>query len=109
MALPLNKQPLACILEKLDPVIHTPARLLILANLYLLESADYIFLMRATGLTWGNLSAHLSRLEEAGYIGVEKTFKGKRPQTTLRLTLHGRQAFKDYKSTLKQVLEDLPE
>jgi DNA-binding MarR family transcriptional regulator len=60
-------------------------------------------------LTWGNLSAHLSKLEEAGYLAVEKTFKGKRPNTNLRLTPEGRQAFRQYTQKMKQVFSDLPE
>ncbi|MEJ2148942.1 MAG: transcriptional regulator [Chloroflexota bacterium] len=77
--------------------------------LYVVESADFTFLMRQTGLTWGNLSSHMSKLEEAGYIEVEKKFKGKRPNTMLRLTDEGRAAFRDYRHSLKQVLDDLPD
>jgi DNA-binding MarR family transcriptional regulator len=98
-------QPIA----NLDRLIHEPARLMILAVLYVVESADFTFLMRQTGLTWGNLSSHMSRLEEAGYIEVEKTFKGRRPNTMLRLTEDGRSAFRDYRHSLKQVLDDLPD
>jgi DNA-binding MarR family transcriptional regulator len=74
-----------------------------------LESADFTFLMNQTGMTWGNLSAHMSKLEEAGYIEVEKSFKGKRPNTMLRLTPQGRAAFQGYRQKMRQVLEDLPE
>jgi DNA-binding MarR family transcriptional regulator len=98
-------QPIA----NLDRLIHEPARLMILAVLYVVESADFTFLMRQTGLTWGNLSSHMSKLEEAGYIEVEKKFKGKRPNTMLRLTDEGRAAFRDYRHSLKQVLDDLPD
>jgi DNA-binding MarR family transcriptional regulator len=98
-------QPIA----NLDRLIHEPARLMILAVLYVVESADFTFLMRQTGLTWGNLSSHMSKLEEAGYIEVEKTFKGKRPNTMLCLTEEGRSAFRDYRASLKQVLDDLPD
>lgn len=80
-----------------------------MALLYVVQSADFTFLMDQTGLTWGNLSAHLSKLEEAGYIEVEKAFKGKRPNTMLSLTLLGREAFKSYRRSMKQVLDDLPE
>ncbi len=104
-----DPRPLNQLLDSLDPLIHAPARLLILTHLDVLESADYVFLMRATGLTWGNLSAHLARLEEAGYVEVEKTFNGKRPQTTLRLTFHGRKAYQDYKRSLQQILNLLPD
>ena len=96
-------------LANLDPTIHAPARLMVLTYLYVVDSADFIFLLRQTGLTWGNLSTHLSKLQEAGYIAIEKSFRGKRPQTTIRLTKAGRQSFRDYRRTLKQVLDALPE
>jgi DNA-binding MarR family transcriptional regulator len=64
--------------------------------------------MKQTGLTWGNLSAHLSKLEEAGYIEVEKSFKGKRPNTTLHLTPQGRAAFHEYVGKMKKVFQDIP-
>jgi DNA-binding MarR family transcriptional regulator len=108
MAEPAENQALQPI-ANLDRLIHEPARLMILAVLYVVESADFTFLMRQTGLTWGNLSSHMSKLEEAGYIEVEKTFKGKRPNTMLRLTDEGRAAFRDYRHSLKQVLDDLPD
>jgi DNA-binding MarR family transcriptional regulator len=95
-------------LAEIDRNIHEPARLMVMAWLSVVESADFIFLMNQTGLTWGNLSAHLSKLEEAGYISVEKTFKGKRPNTMLQLTPQGRQAFRAYLQTMKQALNDLP-
>ena len=96
-------------LEEIDRLIHEPARLSVMALLYVIESADFVFLMNQTGLTWGNLSAHLSKLEEAGYIEVKKSFKGKRPNTELRLTVAGRQAFQAYRSRLQQLLDGLPE
>lgn len=96
-------------LADLDPAIHAPARLMVITYLYVVESADFIFLMRQTGLTWGNLSTHLSKLEEAGYITIEKGYKGKRPQTIIRLTDRGRENFKAYRRTMRQVLDDLPE
>jgi DNA-binding MarR family transcriptional regulator len=92
----------------LDRLVHEPARLAVMALLYVIDSADFIFLMNQTGLTWGNLSAHMSKLEEAGYLEVEKSFKGKRPNTTLRLTPKGRQAFHDYARKMKQVFQDFP-
>jgi DNA-binding MarR family transcriptional regulator len=96
-------------LAEVDRLVHEPARLAVMALLYVIDSADFIFLMNQTGLTWGNLSAHLSKLEEAGYLAVEKTFKGKRPNTNLRLTPEGRQAFRQYAQKMKQVFRDLPE
>ena len=96
-------------LAEIDRLVHEPARLAVLALLYVVESADFTFLMNQTGLSWGNLSAHLSKLEEAGYLEVEKSFKGRRPNTNLRLTTAGRSAFQEYRRRLKQVLDELPE
>jgi len=96
-------------LTEIDRVVHEPARLAILALLYVVESADFTFIMNQTGLSWGNLSTHMSKLEEAGYIEVEKSFKGKRPNTNLRLTAAGRSAFREYRQKMKQMLDDLPE
>ena len=96
-------------LAEIDRLVHEPARLAVMALLYVIESADFTFLVNQTGLSWGNLSAHLSKLEEAGYLEVEKSFKGRRPNTNLRLTTAGRRAFQDYRRRLQQVLGDLPE
>jgi DNA-binding MarR family transcriptional regulator len=79
-----------------------------MALLYTLESADFIFVMNQTGLTWGNLSSHLSKLEEAGYLEIEKRYKGKRPSTNLRLTTTGRESFKQYVTQMRQLFKDLP-
>ncbi len=92
----------------LDRLIHEPARLSIMALLYVIESADFTFLMNQTSLTWGNLSTHMSKLEEAGYLEVEKSFKGRRPNTTLRLTSQGRTAFHLYVQKMKAFFQDLP-
>jgi len=94
-------------LAEIDRLIHEPARLSVMALLYVIESADFTFVMNQTGLTWGNLSAHLSKLEDAGYIQVEKRFKGRRPNTSLQLTPKGRRAFAEYAHTMKQVFQDL--
>ena len=98
-------QPIADI----DRLIHEPARLMIMAHLYVVESADFLFLMRQTRLTWGNLSSHLSKLEDVGYINVEKEFVGKKPHTMLCLTDAGRTAFREYRQSMKQVFDDLPD
>jgi DNA-binding MarR family transcriptional regulator len=95
--------------SEIDRLVHEPARLMLMAVLYVIESADFTFLMNQTGMTWGNLSAHMSKLEEAGYLEVEKSFKGKRPNTMLRLTPEGRSAFQAYRLKMKQVLDHLPE
>jgi DNA-binding MarR family transcriptional regulator len=94
-------------LTDIDRLVHEPARLMILANLYVLESADFVFLMNQVGLTWGNLSAHLAKLEEAGYLEIEKSFKGKRPNTLLRLTGQGRVAFREYTQKMKRVFNQI--
>jgi DNA-binding MarR family transcriptional regulator len=94
-------------LKEIDRVIHEPARFSVMALLYVVDSADFIFLKNQTNLSWGNLSAHLSKLEEAGYIAVEKSFKGKRPNTELRLTPTGRQAFQAYRLQMQQLLDGL--
>jgi DNA-binding MarR family transcriptional regulator len=93
----------------IDRLVHEPARLMVMALLYVVESADFTFLMSQTGLTWGNLSSHLSKLEEAGYVEVEKGFQGKKPHTMLHLTEEGRAAFRAYRRSMKQVLDDLPD
>jgi len=89
-------------------IIHEPARLMILTMLNAVDSADFLYLLRVTGLTKGNLSAHLSRLEEAGYIQIEKTFQGKIPLTVCRLTQQGRQAYRAYLADMKEVVESSP-
>jgi DNA-binding MarR family transcriptional regulator len=100
-----EKHPLADI----NQVIHASARLMVLSYLYVVESADYVFLMRRTRLTWGNLSTHLTKLEEAGYVEIEKEFRGKKPHTTVSLTTRGREAFREYKKSMQKVLDDLPD
>jgi len=96
-------------LADLDRTIHSPARLMVMTYLYVVQSADFVFLMRLTDLTWGNLSTHLSKLEEAGYVKLEKGYKGKKPNTTIYLTDEGRAAFQAYKENMQAVLNDLPE
>jgi DNA-binding MarR family transcriptional regulator len=91
---------------EIDKVIHEPSRLKIMAQLYVIESADYPFLMKQLGFTWGNLSAHLSKLEEAGYVDIEKEFVDKKPRTTVRLTPAGRVAFREYRKTIRAVIGD---
>lgn len=94
-------------IAEIDRLVHEPARLMILAMLYVVESADFLYLLRQTGLTKGNLSSHISRLEDAGYIDVEKEFVDKIPRTLLRLTDKGREAFQTYRKDMLQLLEDV--
>jgi len=96
-------------LANIDRIIHSPARLMMMTYLYVVESVDFIFLMRLTGLTWGNLSSHLSTLEDADYVHIEKKFVQKKSHTMVSLTEKGRQAFRDYRQLLLQVLTDLPD
>ena len=96
-------------LASIDRLIHEPSRFTIMAHLYVVESADFTFLMHQTGLTWGNLSSHLSKLEAASYVAIEKEFVGKKPHTMLRLTDEGRTAFDQYRQSMRQALDGLPE
>ncbi len=96
-------------LARIDKLIHEPARLAIVSLLSAVDSADFVFLQRQTGLTRGNLSSHLSKLEEAGYIEVKKEFVRRIPRTVLRLTGEGRKAFGHYTTSLRRVLESLPD
>ncbi len=88
----------------LDRIIHEPARLLIVALLAGVKEADFLWVQRESELTKGNLSSHLAKLEEAGYVEIEKTYRGKIPLTLLRLTRQGRSAFDTYKKSLKGLL-----
>lgn len=94
-------------LSDVDRLIHEPARLMIVTILYAAEKADFIYLLHETGLTRGNLSTHLSRLEQAGYVQIEKTYRGKVPQTLCNLTPEGRTAFENYRKQLKQIVEQI--
>jgi DNA-binding MarR family transcriptional regulator len=96
-------------MARIDRLIHEPSRLVIAAILYAVESADFLYLLRETGLTKGNLSTHLAKLEEAGYVAIEKTYRGKVPRTICRLTEVGRSAFRDYREQLKRVVDTMPE
>lgn len=93
---------------EIDKLIHEPARLRIMTQLYVVDSVDYVFLMHQLGLTWGNLSSHLSKLEAAGYVDVDKGYEGKKPRTVLSLTEKGRKAFRQYRKVMKQVINGLP-
>lgn len=94
-------------LSEVDRLVHEPARLMILMVLYNVDSADFTFLTNVTELTDGNLSSHLSKLEAAGYVEIEKGYAGKKPRTTLRLTGTGRQAVDAYRSTMGKALGSL--
>ena len=91
-------------LQSVDRIVHEPARLAVLTYLSLVESADFVFLMRTTDLTWGNLSSHLARLEEAGYVAIDKEFVKKKPHTMARLTEEGRDALAKYRAMMQKAL-----
>ena len=91
-------------ISELDRVIHEPGRLMIVALLFAVDRSDFLYLQHETCMNKGTLSSHLSRLEEAGYVEVEKTYRGKVPQTLLRLTPAGRKAFEQYRRQLKGAL-----
>ncbi len=93
-------------IAELDRVIHEPGRLMVVALLFAVERADFLYLQHETGINKGTLSSHLSRLEEAGYVEVSKTYRGKVPQTVLRLSTAGREAFQRYRRKLKSAFED---
>lgn len=87
----------------IDRVVHEPARLKILSILSGVESADFMFLLATLGLSKGNLSSHMDRLERAGYVKVTKTFNGKMPQTMYRVSRNGRRALSSYWSALDEI------
>jgi DNA-binding transcriptional ArsR family regulator len=91
-------------LAAIDKLIHEPARLAVITILDAVESADFLYLQRASDLTKGNLSVHLQKLEEAELIEIIKTFEGKYPRTLCKLTGKGKEAFTAYKEQLKGVL-----
>ena len=92
------------IIADLDRVIHEPGRLMIAALLFAVDRTDFLYVQHETGMNKGTLSSHISRLEEAGYVEVVKTYRGKVPQTLLRLTEAGREAFEQYRRKLKEAL-----
>ena len=94
-------------LHSLDRLVHEPARLAILVALSACEKADFLFLLSVTGLTKGNLSSHLAKLEQGGLVGIEKTFEGKQPITYVALTGEGRDVLKAYWKRFDQVRKGL--
>jgi len=91
---------------EVDRLVHEPARLLIMTILTVVESADFLYLQRETGLTKGNLSSHLSKLEAAGYVEITKTYRGKIPLTVCELTGPGEYAFTNYRDQLKYIVDN---
>lgn len=90
--------------DGIDRLIHEPGRLLLVANLAVVDEADFVYLSRRTGLTSGNISSHTARLVEAGYLEMVKGYSGNRPHTTYRLTEAGRAAFESYRAAIGTLL-----
>jgi len=90
-------------ISAVDRVLHEPGRLLLAALLYAVEGADFLYLLNESGMTKGNLSSHLGKLEEAGYVEIVKSFRGKIPHTLVRLTEKGRSAFNKYRTQLRTI------
>ena len=91
-------------LRQLNPLIHSELRLAVMSILVGVESADFVFLREQTGASAGNLSVQVDKLQKAGYIAVEKGFKGKMPCTTCRITEQGIAAFEEYVESLKSYI-----
>jgi DNA-binding MarR family transcriptional regulator len=92
------------ILTEINKLIHEPARLMIISLLYVVESADFVWIKGQLDMTDGNLSSHLGKLENAGYVIVEKSIKNKKTNTLLKLSKGGREAFEEYRKNLTQIL-----
>ena len=91
--------------KELDPLLHSQLRLAVMSILLSVEEADFVYLKEKTNATAGNLSVQIDKLNEAGYIEVEKSFTGKKPRTTCRMSKLGRQAFENYVEALKSYIQ----
>jgi len=92
---------------EIDRLIHEPARLIIMANLYVVEEADFVYLTRLTALTPGNINSHMARLQAADYVTVEKTFAANKPRTIYRITTKGRAAIQQYRQQVGNLLAQI--
>jgi DNA-binding MarR family transcriptional regulator len=91
--------------KELDPLLHSQLRLAVMSLLISMEKAEFTFLKEKTKSTAGNLSVQLDKLSSAGYITIEKSFKGKKPLTTCKVSKKGIRAFEEYVNTLKQYIQ----
>jgi len=89
---------------EINRLIHDPTRLMLISYLYVVDSADFVFLKNQTKLTSGNISSHMTKLEGAGYVKVTKTFVGKMPKTMFKMTKKGRIEFEKYKDAMNGAL-----
>lgn len=92
--------------KELDPLLHSQLRLGIMSILLTVEEADFVYLKEKTEATAGNLSVQIEKLNEAGYIEIDKSFVGKRPRTSCRITATGRKAFELYVEALKSYISN---
>ena len=92
-------------LQELNPLLHSQLRLAIMSILMNCEQASFVYIKEQTQATAGNLSVQLDKLQAAGYIEMKKSFEGKKPLTTCRVTKQGRQAFEDYVNALRSYLD----
>lgn len=91
--------------KDLDPLLHSQLRLAVMSLLVSVKSAEFVYIKEKTNATAGNLSVQIDKLSTAGYIEVEKTFNGKKPLTTCKITKKGLQAFEDYVNALQQYIK----
>jgi DNA-binding MarR family transcriptional regulator len=91
--------------NELDPLLHSQLRLAVMSLLISVETAEFTYLKEKTGSTAGNLSVQLDKLSTAGYITIEKSFRGKKPLTTCRISRKGIKAFEDYVEALRQYID----
>ncbi len=94
---------------KIDKIIHEPSRYEIMSILYVIEETNFVFLLRQTEFSRGNLSTHLTKLRNAGFIAIHKEFIKNKPHTSISLTESGRKAFEQYRTLMKQTLDSLPD
>ena len=94
-------------LSSIDNIVHNPARLMILFALIQSSPIDYLRLMSLTSLSWGNISTHLSKLEDAGYVNIIKSFIGKKPHTSIKLTTKGRNAYLKWGFTIVSAVPEI--
>ncbi len=90
--------------DAIDRLIHEPARLRLMSLLYVVDEADFVYLSAQTGLTAGNISSHMTRLDKAGYVEVSKTFVDRKPRTLYQLTPEGMWALDDYRAAMTELL-----
>ena len=100
-------QPIRQVMD-IDRLIHEPARLMLMVLLSAVAEADFLYLLNETGLSKGNLSTHLSRLEEAGYINITKSFVGKTTRTVCQMTEDGLAALTAYREQIQAVMAEAP-